>query len=241
MANNNESESIWVDQRLAALNSATEWQPDISRGLERLRRRQGWRRKEIWTAAAVLTTCLIVAALPQPRVFAHYCLDCTVAFWQSLSDPASSTVKLEASRKAAPDFTLNDATGRRVQLAGLRGKVVLLNFWATWCHGCKVEMSWFMDFEKKYKNRGFEVIGISTDDDGWKSVTPYVEQKKVNYAIMLANDEVKKAYGLGALPLTFLIDRDGKVAATCAGLATKSDYRTAIETLFREKNPTSPN
>jgi peroxiredoxin len=244
MANSNPiPASIWVDQRMAALDAGKEWQPDIGRGLARLRELQGRRRHVRWSWVAVAAAaCVIAAMLPQPRVFAHYCFDCTVSIWQSLaSAPASSTVKLEASRQAAPDFTLNDAAGRSVQLASLKGKVVLLDFWATWCHGCKVEMPWFMDFEKQYKDRGFEVIGISTDDDGWKSITPYVEQKKVNYTVVMANDEVKKAYGLDAIPLTFLIDRDGRVAATCAGLATKSDYRTAIETLLQEKDPTSPN
>ena len=217
MANNNESESIWVDQRLAALNSATEWQPDISRGLERLRRRQGWRRKEIWTAAAVLTTCLIVAALPQPRVFAHYCLDCTVAFWQSLSDPASSTVKLEASRKAAPDFTLNDATGRRVQLAGLRGKVVLLNFWATWCPPCVEELPSLMDMQDRMRPRGVVVLGVSidVDDDAYHR---FLKQRSVNFVTVRdPQQKVASMYGTAGWPETYIIDRQGVMRRKIVG------------------------
>jgi len=153
MANNSVvPTSVWVDQRMAALNAGEEWPPDIGSGLAHLRLSQNKRRRVGWSWLAVAAAaCVIATLLPQPRVLAHYCLDCTVSIWQSLSGPASPAVKLEASRKAAPDFTLNDVTGRPVQLAALKGKVVVLDFWATWCHGCKVEMPWFMDFEKKYR------------------------------------------------------------------------------------------
>ena len=112
---------------------------------------------------------------------------------------------------------------------------MLLDFWATWCDGCKHEIPWFMEFEKKYKSQGFEAIGVSMDDDGWKSVSPFVEEKKVNYTIVVGDQEISKMYGVDAMPVTFLIDREGKVAATCAGVVTKSDWQNKIETLLREK------
>src|SRR6202171_3366485 len=79
--------------------------------------------------------------------------------------------KAATDRKAAPDFALEDASGRQVRLSGYKGKVVLLNFCATWCGPCKVEIPWFIEFNKTYKDRGFAVLGVSLDDDGWKSVT----------------------------------------------------------------------
>src|SRR5947208_1985561 len=89
-----------------------------------------------------------------------------------------SAVRTETERQQAPDFTLKDATGTAVKLSDYRGKVVLLNFWATWCGPCKIEIPWFIDFQQQYKDRDFAVLGISMDDDGWQSVKPYVAEHK---------------------------------------------------------------
>jgi peroxiredoxin len=97
--------------------------------------------------------------------------------------------------KAAPNFTLKDADGRNVSLSDYKGKVVLLNFWATWCGPCKLEIPWFVEFEQKYKDRGFAVLGVSMDEDGWEVVKPYLAKTKVNYRILLGNDDVAKLYG----------------------------------------------
>ncbi len=238
MANNSaEPDNRWMDVQLAALKSGVEWQPDISRGLALLKERQSHRSRRIWSGSGLLVAGLVLLILPQSRVFAHYCLDCTVSFWQKLSGSgsASGTMKLEAERKLAPEFTVNDAAGKPVQLSSFKGKVVLLNFWATWCHGCKLEIPWFMEFERKYKTRGFEAIGVSTDDDGWKSVTPYVEEKKLNYTVVVGNEQISKLYGVDGMPETLLIDREGKVAASWAGMVSRADCRREIEVLLQEK------
>jgi cytochrome c biogenesis protein CcmG/thiol:disulfide interchange protein DsbE len=138
------------------------------------------------------------------------------------------------SRKAAPEFALKDAQSAPVKLSDYRGKVVLLNFWATWCHGCKLEIPWFMEFEKKYKGGGLEVIGVAMDDDGWKSVKPYAEEKKMNYAVVTGDEDLGKLYGLDSMPMTVLIDREGRIAATYSGMVDREKCESEIRMLLQE-------
>lgn len=155
------------------------------------------------------------------------------------SRPANTkaVVKPATDRKPAPDFSLKDASGATLKLSDYRGKVVLLNFWATWCGPCQIEIPWFMDFQKQYKDRDFAVLGISFDDDGWKSVKPFIEQKKLNYRIAIGNDEVSNLYGgLDSLPTTFILDREGRIAATHVGLVSKSEYQNDILKLLDKKD-----
>jgi peroxiredoxin len=130
----------------------------------------------------------------------------------------------------APEFKLQDANGQTVSLSDYRGKVVLLDFWATWCGPCKIEIPWFMDFEKQFKDRGFAVLGVSMDEDGWKVVKPYVANMKMNYRVLLGNDQVGSLYGgLEALPTTLLIDREGRVVSKHVGITGgKEDFKNAI-------------
>lgn len=145
--------------------------------------------------------------------------------------------KALASRKPAPDFTLTDSNGAKVKLSDYRGKVVLLNFWATWCGPCQVEIPWFKDFQQQYKSRGLEVIGVSMDEEGWTAVKPYINQHKLNYRILLGDDMVAQLYGgLEALPTTFMIDREGRFAfPPHVGLIGKNEYAAEIQTLLDEK------
>jgi peroxiredoxin len=142
--------------------------------------------------------------------------------------------KAVTGRKAAPDFTLEDAKGQPVRLADYKGKVVLLNFWATWCGPCKVEIPWFMDFERSYRDRGFAVLGVSMDDDGWQAVKPYLAAQRVNYRIALGNDRVSELYGgIDSLPTTVLIDREGRVASVHLGLVSRNECAKEIQQLLR--------
>jgi cytochrome c biogenesis protein CcmG/thiol:disulfide interchange protein DsbE len=142
---------------------------------------------------------------------------------------------LGAAPKELPKAELNlkDISGQRVRLRDYRGKVVVLNFWATWCGPCKVEMPWFMQFEKQYRDQGFSVLGVSMDDDGWKSVRPYITAQKINYRVVVGDEPLTKLYGgVEALPTTFLIDREGRIAYTHTGLVGKDDYEKEIVELL---------
>src|SRR5438132_3140728 len=123
-------------------------------------------------------------------------------------------VPADNSRKAAPNFTLSDSKGASVRLSDYQGRVILLDFWATWCHGCKTEIPWYMEFQNKYKDKGLSVIGVSMDENGWKSVKPFVEEQKMNYAVVIGNEGLAKLYAVDALPVTLLIDRNGKIAVS---------------------------
>jgi thiol-disulfide isomerase/thioredoxin len=149
----------------------------------------------------------------------------------------SEAPKSASNVKTAPDFTLKDANGASVKLSDYRGKVVLLNFWATWCGPCKIEIPWFMEFEQQYKNKGFAVLGVAMDDEGWEVVKPYIAGKKMNYRVVMGNDSVATAYGgIDALPTTFVIDQEGRIVASHIGLINKDDYLKEIQSLLGNQN-----
>lgn len=162
----------------------------------------------------------------------------SMVLFSACSDSQSvrASAKSEKDRKPAPNFTLKDANGKSVSLSDYKGKVVLLNFWATWCGPCGLEIPWFEEFEQQYKSQGFAVLGVSMDDDGWPAVKPYMEEHKINYRVLLGNDSVSQLYGgLDALPTTFIIDREGNIAYPHVGLIGKNEYLNEIQSLLDVK------
>jgi peroxiredoxin len=146
----------------------------------------------------------------------------------------ADSVKAPQERKTAPDFALKDINGKTVRLSDFRGKTVMIDFWATWCGPCRMEIPWFVDFERKYKDKGFAVIGVAMDDEGWKVVKPFVDEMKMNYRVVIGNDMTADLYGgIEALPTTVIVDRDGKIASVHVGLAGKKDFEDAIEKLLQ--------
>jgi cytochrome c biogenesis protein CcmG/thiol:disulfide interchange protein DsbE len=139
-----------------------------------------------------------------------------------------------AERKAAPNFVLKDASGKTVKLKKYRGKVVLLDFWATWCHGCKEEIPWFAAFQKTYGAKGLAVVGISMDEGGWNVVRPFLADTRVPYRMLLGDNATRKSYGVqDSVPDTFLIDRQGRLAsAYTTGLVDKDDVDANIKSLL---------
>jgi thiol-disulfide isomerase/thioredoxin len=140
-----------------------------------------------------------------------------------------------ANAKAAKlNFTLKDVNNANIKLADYRGKVVLLDFWATWCGPCKVEIPWFIEFQEKYGKDGLQVVGVSVDDTLAK-LKPYVSDMKMTYPVLqgLGHDNVLDAYSpMPALPTTVLISRDGKICAKHVGMASKETFENAIKSLL---------
>jgi peroxiredoxin len=147
--------------------------------------------------------------------------------------PAAFNLK-DSVGHPTPAFSLKDANGQVVHAADYKGKVVLLDFWATWCGPCKLEIPWFIDFERQFKDQGFAVLGVSMDEDGWTAIKPYVQKMSMNYRVLLGNDDVSTAYGgLDALPTTLLIDRQGKIASVHEGVTMgKEEFKDAIVRLL---------
>jgi cytochrome c biogenesis protein CcmG/thiol:disulfide interchange protein DsbE len=147
--------------------------------------------------------------------------------------PMRAALQPAKERKAAPDFALPDSSGKIITLKNFQGKVVLLDFWATWCHGCKLEIPWFSEFAKMYGAQGLAVVGVSMDEDGWKVVKPFLAETHVPYPMLLGDQATAKRYAIGTLPDTFLIDRDAKVAAAyLAGLVDKDNVEANIKAIL---------
>jgi len=152
----------------------------------------------------------------------------------SPSPVKAASLKPEKERRSAPDFALKDADGKLVHLSDYRGKVVILDFWATWCGPCRIEIPWFEDLQRKNKDRGFEVLGVAMDDEGWEVVKPFMTELGVNYRVLIGDDLTAQMYGgVDALPTTFLIDKAGRVAAVHVGLASRRDFEDGVEQLLQ--------
>ncbi len=137
------------------------------------------------------------------------------------------------TRSVAPDFTRKTADGKAITLSKLKGKVVLINFWATWCGPCRAEIPGFLDVYKKYRTRNFEIIGISLDNSGWKVVNPFVKKYKIDYPIVLGDESLVKAYGnFNAIPTTFLVDKKGNIVEEHVGYLSKEDLEKKLKPLL---------
>lgn len=133
--------------------------------------------------------------------------------------------------KQAPGFTLSTLDGKKVSLADYKGRPVLLNFWATWCAPCKIEMPWFEELRKQYAGQGFEILGLTADADAGKDVIAKTAQKiGVTYPILLTDEKVETAYGgVDYLPMSFYVDKNGTVVEATAGLSSKDEIEANIK------------
>ncbi len=154
--------------------------------------------------------------------------------------PAVGTVRADASAGTpAPDVTFKDLDGKDVPLSQYRGKVVLVNFWDTWCEPCQVEIPWLIEMQQKYSSRGFTILGVDADDESNKEVSAFVSKEvfnvngqklAMNYPILRGNDAVADKFGgLLGYPTSFLISRDGKVVKKVQGLVSYEEIAQGIE------------
>ena len=149
-----------------------------------------------------------------------------------------STVRAEnkTALKSAPDFKLKDIQGKVIKLSDFKGKVVLVNFWATWCIPCKAEIPNFIEFYSKYQKDGFSIIGISVDEDGLKSVKPYCQKMKINYPILLADDKITNDFGgIYGFPTSFLINQEGQIVKKYWSYQKKEVFESDIVSLLKKQ------
>ncbi|MFZ1005626.1 MAG: TlpA disulfide reductase family protein [Candidatus Sulfotelmatobacter sp.] len=150
-----------------------------------------------------------------------------------------------AKRKPAPTLQLVTEAGTKLRISDYRGKVVLLNFWATDCGGCVLEIPSFIELEKAYRDKGFAAIGVSMDisyedlkdaNEAWGRVRPFMAKHGVNYTIAMGDDAISKAHASNAFPATYLIDKSGRIAVAYVGVVVNKDnVATNIKSLLSEQ------
>ena len=162
------------------------------------------------------------------------------------SDEGEGPPPILGKTTPAPDFTLQSLDGQNVTLSGLRGKAVLLNFWATWCGPCKIETPWLVELQNQYGNQGLQVVGVAMDDSGKDEIVKFVRDMGMNYPVLIGKEAVGDAYGgVPALPESFFIGRDGKIVDRIIGLQGRSEIEDAIKKALRtsaaSQSAASPN
>ena len=179
-----------------------------------------------WVVAAAAVTALVYAlvpALPAP------------AKWVDGTAKAATNETCDAdAKKANLDFTVTDMNGRSVKLSSFKGKVIVLDFWATWCPPCKAEIPGFVELQEAYGSKGLQMVGVSVDDPAEK-LPPFATEFKMNYPVLvgLGRDDLQDAYGpMWGIPTTFVISRDGKICRKHSGMVGKEQYEEDIKGLL---------
>jgi thiol-disulfide isomerase/thioredoxin len=185
---------------------------------------------------------LVVIRLGQHR-YLHALRACLAVFallWPILGGASSrpqeeqsdNVIRFVRNPDPAPDFKLDDLDGKPLTLASSHGKVILLNFWATWCGPCREEIPDLIELQTKYKD-SLQIIGLSIDDDDASVVKKVVDQTGINYPVAISSPEVRMAYGgIGALPTSFVLDSEGRVVQKHEGLRDPLLYEIEVRALL---------
>jgi peroxiredoxin len=186
--------------------------------------------KTRWLAIALVVCAVFALATPVPDWIRGW-----LASSGEVAAQSPVTGGCPANAPAANlDFTLKDMNGADVKLASLKGKVVLLNFWATWCGPCLMEIPSFVEIQAAYKEKGFQAVGVSVDDTPDK-LGPFAKKYGVNYPLLvgLEREDIQEAYGgVFGIPISFVISRDGKVCRKQLGPASKAEFESWIKALL---------
>lgn len=159
----------------------------------------------------------------------------TLFFVLSLFTTYSVDRAIASTLDKAANFTLKDIDGKTVKLSDFKGKIILLNFWATWCGPCKRELPDLISLYTTYKKKGVVFLGIALDEQGVSIVKPFVQKYKINYPILLGGYEVAQAYGgVSAIPTTFFIDVRGMIKKMLVGMQTKKAFEDELKALMKK-------
>ena len=187
-------------------------------------------------AGLLMVFALLALAVPLPHVEELRDGGAPSLTFATSAQAAEASLCDKEAKPANLNFVLKDADGKDFNLASQKGKVILLDFWATWCPPCKVEIPWFVEFQRKYGPQGFIVIGVSVDDPAAR-LKPFGQQYQVNYPLLVGDgrNDIKGPRGYNAawgLPKTFVIGRDGKICKTHVGLSVKEHFEQQIKSLL---------
>ena len=172
---------------------------------------------------------------PQARLEALFWLALAAFLGYRIWPQVAAAFGVASANAAAPDFQLTTLDGRVVSRDSLRGKVVLVNFWATWCPPCRVEMPGFQDVYDARKADGFTILGVSTDASGSQHVARYLWEHEITYPVAMASGGIVRAFGgARALPTSFLLDRQGRIRHTVTGIFTEVALDQAVRRLLAE-------
>jgi len=243
MTDQQASVDSWVETRLEAIAPVGDWEPDAAACLGLLHaRRRALRARRLRGMAVSIAAAFIFLSVPVTRAFGARCLEAcayatsrVVQLWRADEPEATRPKSVGATiGDLAPDPLGTTSDGAALSLGSLHGRVVMVNFWATWCAPCRTEMPALDALHARYGGQGFDVIGISLDEGGWSAIKSFLDTQRVSYPIVLGTDDVAAGYGgVATLPATFLIDRRGVIVAKMVGPLRDGAYDSLIEKLLR--------
>jgi len=232
----------WVDERLALL-AVPAALPDPDRFLPAMHaRRAALRTHRLRLGGLAIAATIIFLAVPVTRAFGARCVEACVTvtsrvaqFWRA-DEPLANAPKIVGSGVGdlAPDLAGTDAAGQPISLLSLRGRVIVVNFWATWCAPCIGEIPVLNSLAGRYGPRGLEVIGVSLDQDGWSAIKAFAGRRSMTYPVALGSDDVAASFGgVDQLPATFVINANGVIVAKMVGAMRDGQYDALIEKMLR--------